>query len=211
MDVVFETVIHTLQHHGVTLSSFLISLLTSRLYNNHPVVQDILAQAPDIFAALVKHPLNNGKLDRHVHMFVTEGYLAEIKIIAAEDAGWHFGVYCSTLKQFEEFSLDDMGRELEASVPQLWSLLGELLGSQGERMNLELETRRDADGDMVMDEDAYWDEVDEIDLEGFINELVGDGGGWATRMTTADKRMARRAAIVLIISIGIIILGGTGS
>lgn len=158
------------------------------------MVSDLLSRGTEILATLVNHPMNNGKLDGQVQQLAIKGYLAEMKYIVAEDAGWHFRVYRSTMKQFEEFSLEDMGQELEKNAPKLWHLVGLLLGGCAEETT---DLKMDGDGDAIMADDTYWDEVDEIDLEGFVNGLTGDK---VPSMTAADKRKMRHAAILLIVS-----------
>ena len=192
-EIILEAVAQTLEDHGITLSDFLLNLLASQKYNNHFMASDLLSRSTEILASLVNHPLNNGKLDGQVQQLAVEAYLAEMKYIAAEDAGWHFGVYQSTVKQFEEFSLEDMGQELEKNAPKLWHLVGLLLGGCTEETAV---LGMDSDGDAIMDDDTYWDEVDEIDLEGFVNGLTGD----KVPMAAADKRNMRHTAILLIVS-----------
>ena len=202
-DTVFEAVVQALQHHGVTLSDFCLDLLASQAYNRHPIVIDLLSRSADLFTALVNHPslARDHQLDKRAHGFITQGYLAEIKHVAAEESGWHFGVHHSTLKQFEEFSLEDMGRELEQEAPKLWHLLGELLGGPGCRDIMEDEGAKDhsreIDSETIMGDDTYWNEVEEIDLEGFINGLTADGG---PQLTATNKRKMRRVATLLIVS-----------
>lgn len=98
-----------------------------------------------------------------------------------------------------------MGGELEKGAPKLWNLLGDLLlgGCRLGDTPLEDEHTRargnhDADGDVIMmNDDTYWNEVEEIDLEGFINGLTAD----RPLLTAAvDKRKLRRSAILLIVS-----------
>ncbi|KAI6119144.1 hypothetical protein EDD16DRAFT_1519546 [Pisolithus croceorrhizus] len=70
-----------------------------------------------------------------------------------------------------------MAQKMEISAPKWWSLLGMLLGDKETR---ESGVQRNDLGDehAVMDMErnlnGYWDDVDEIDLEGLINELTGE-------------------------------------
>ncbi|KIK78931.1 hypothetical protein PAXRUDRAFT_16606 [Paxillus rubicundulus Ve08.2h10] len=105
-------------------------------------------------------------------------------------------------KQLEDFSLREMARKMEARAPNWWSLLGTLLNDKGAQRLGEL--RMDGEGDVDMaggvpsledDLEDYWDEVDEIDLEGVINALTGE-----TRSHPAieDRRIQCRAAIKMM-------------
>ncbi|KAF9236980.1 hypothetical protein BU15DRAFT_49361 [Melanogaster broomeanus] len=142
---------------------------------------------------------------------ISDSYLKEIRHAASEDGGWHFGASTATTQQLEDFNLDDMGRDLEAHAPGLWSFVGLLLqgdekqkgGSGGGNLG----TEKDVDGDVVMDEQSmdmegdYWNAVDEVDLEGFIEGLTAEGG---LSIHAKDRRKKRRAAIKTIKKIVII-------
>ncbi|KAG2041279.1 hypothetical protein BDR03DRAFT_979686 [Suillus americanus] len=118
-------------------------------------------------------------------------YIKEIKSISSEEAGWHFGPSHATTQQVEDFNIEEMGREMQSCAPALWDLLGFLLGADSSCK------AKDADADIIMDEahdeyDSYWDDLDDIDLEGLINGLSSG--------TTPDgnKQTERRTAIVTI-------------
>ena len=57
---------------------------------------------------------------------------------------------------------------------------------------------RDTDDNVVMGDESYWDEVDKIDLEGFINGLTSDNG---SMMSAADKHAKHCDAIIIIVSV----------
>ncbi|KAI6002202.1 hypothetical protein F5J12DRAFT_686107, partial [Pisolithus orientalis] len=95
--------------------------------------------------------------------------------LTSEDNGWHFRASSASTKQLEDFSLQQMAQKMGEGTPKWWGLLGTLLddkgsgelGGQNEHiMNETLESEREFGN--------YWDEVDEIDLEGMINKLTGE-------------------------------------
>ncbi|KIK76596.1 hypothetical protein PAXRUDRAFT_169402 [Paxillus rubicundulus Ve08.2h10] len=185
---VLEPVFEALKHCGLSVSEFILSLLTRRKYNDHPAVRDPLAHSPDIFAALAAHRLTDEKLVQRAQELTHEVHLKEIWKTAAEASGWHFGAYRSTTKQLEDFDLEKMAKDMEASAPHFWSLLGLFLGEARDEIvggGPGPDDSRDADGDVVMGDESYWDEVDEIDLEGFINGLTSENG---LMLLAADKR-----------------------
>ncbi|KAI5982402.1 hypothetical protein EDD15DRAFT_2144998, partial [Pisolithus albus] len=119
-------------------------------------------------------------------------YRAELKEITSEDRGWHFGALNVTTKQLEEFSIDDMARDMEICAPELWKLLGFLLDDERSGSILEDDCR----GNLLMrGDDDYWDAVDEIDLEGFISGLTAESGSSAAGL---DKRSHCHSAVIKI-------------
>ncbi|KAG2053043.1 hypothetical protein BDR06DRAFT_1054969 [Suillus hirtellus] len=131
----------------------------------------------------------------------------EIKHLSSEEAGWHFGALHVTTKQLEAFSVDDMAIDMASCAPALWDLLGFLLGADCHPAMLE-NNLEDADGDTMMGgelavnsmstavDDSYWDTVDAIDLEGFVEGLTSASSG--TVALELDKRQSRCTAIIAI-------------
>ncbi|KAF8415907.1 hypothetical protein L210DRAFT_962448 [Boletus edulis BED1] len=180
-----QVVVNTLEIHNLTLTDFLLDLLASKTYYGHHIFNDL--------------GLRGAHLDEEVHSTLTQEYVAEVTHVATEESGWHFGVHHSTLKQFEEFSLEDMAHNLEVQAPKLWGLLGKLLGGckdmEDEHTMETVDGLDNVDADMVADDNTYWDEVEEIDLEGFINGLTADEG---SPLTAIDKQKKQHAAMLLI-------------
>ncbi|KAI6163520.1 hypothetical protein EDD17DRAFT_1776034 [Pisolithus thermaeus] len=87
----------------------------------------------------------------------------------SENSGWHFKASNTSTKQLEDFSLKEMAWDMEDTTPEWWSLLGVLLGDKGKRVS---GGQKDEGGDepIAPEEDgnidSYWDDMDEIDLEG---------------------------------------------
>ena len=74
-EIILDAMARTLEDHGITLSNFLLNLVTSQKYNNHFMASDLLSQSMEILASLVNHPLSNGKLDGQVQQLVVEAYI----------------------------------------------------------------------------------------------------------------------------------------
>jgi len=107
--------------------------------------------------------------------------------MSSERAGWHFGASSTTTKQLEDFSIEEMAREMETSAPALWNLLGGLLG-EDRKLPLMVHEKGDRDADnsasdvpMSVD-DSYWDQVEAIDLKGFINGLTSENGSMGLKV-----------------------------
>ncbi|KAG1888576.1 hypothetical protein F4604DRAFT_1915567 [Suillus subluteus] len=99
--------------------------------------------------------------------------------MASKESGSHFGASSANMQQLEEFSIEETAQAMKLNAPGLWGLLRALLG-EDERM--------ESNEDVVMSDaqdaanDNYWDQVEAIELEGFINALTSEG------VTTASKR-----------------------
>ena len=188
-----DSAIEALTMCGFTVSQFLQALLSTRQYDDHPSVHDLFASSADILQLLFKHPsADKTLLMRQARVIIHEIYQKELRILTSGDSGWHFGAWSATTKQLEDFSLDDMARDMEANAPALWQMLGDLLDG-GPRSN---------DGNEVDDQEAgrnddldtnYWDAVDEIDLEGFIDGLTAEQG--------RQSPVNRQTAISTIVSV----------
>jgi hypothetical protein len=142
-------------------------------------------------------PTPNSPLASHLVQGI---YTAEVCRLASEDSGSHFGASSATTEQLEQFSVKDMAQGMIHSAPELWALLGTLLGG-GKKYLLPVSDKVDGDGDTVMDDsqnsednDSYWDQVDAVDLEGFINGLASEN------VSKKDKHALRRSAIIKIVS-----------
>ncbi|KAI5980763.1 hypothetical protein EDD15DRAFT_2381285 [Pisolithus albus] len=86
-----------------------------------------------------------------------------------------------------------MAQDLAIHAPMLWELLDRLLGGNGgvdlASMHVSVQSEDTTTG--KGDDGEYWDEIDEIDLEGFINGLTSE-------TSRCNGRQRRRAAAILI-------------
>ncbi|KIM55780.1 hypothetical protein SCLCIDRAFT_17343 [Scleroderma citrinum Foug A] len=90
-----------------------------------------------------------------------------------------------------------MARDMEANAPGLWQMLSILLddgsGSMNDGIDVEGEGRIQNDDS----DTSYWDEVDAIDLEGFIDGLISEE---SQPSSPHKKRAKRRMATMMIVS-----------
>ena len=177
-----DSAIEALEKCGFTVSQFLQSLLSTTRYDDHPSVHDLFASSANILLLLFNHPSGNkSSLTRQAREIVHETYRKELKILTSGDSGWHLGAWSATTKQLEDFSLEDMARDMEANAPGLWQMLGTLLGDgPGSNDENDGEVGRDNNLDT-----SYWDAIDEIDLEGFISGLTAERG----RKSSAQRQI----------------------
>ena len=187
-----DSAIEALEKCGFTVSQFLQSLLSTTRYDDHPCVHDLFASSTNILLLLFDHPSGNKtSLTRQAREIVHETYRKELKILASGNSGWHFSAWNATTKQLEDFLLDNMARDMEANAPGLWQMLGTLLdGGPGSNDENDVD-----DGEVGSDDDldtSYWDAIDEIDMEGFINGLTAERG--------RKSSVQRQIAISMIVS-----------
>ncbi|KAG2120928.1 uncharacterized protein F5147DRAFT_766804 [Suillus discolor] len=188
-----DTVIATLQECNLSASQFIISILRCQKYHRHHLAEDLLVHSDEIIEALIKHPSRQDNKSQPTanHDALRQQYITEIKLISSEEVGWHFGPSHATTQQLEEFSIEEMGTEMQSRAPALWDLLGLLLGADS---SSSFEDVKNADGDIMMgslqrtssevydEEDDYWGDVDDLDLDAH----------------TTTKQTMRRSAVIMI-------------
>jgi len=187
-------ILEALENCHLTATEFILTLLTSRQYEAHHLVGDLLARATDVLDIYLRHPVTRVNITRHSCDITKRTYLHEIRNLASAESGWHFGASNSSTKQLEDFSLEEMALEMENHAPHWWSLLSTLLDDTCVQ-----ETSGDGgDGSPELENevDNHWDQVDEIDLEGLINGLTGESipGDNKQKRHTANKTMVSAAS-----------------
>ncbi|KAI6114456.1 hypothetical protein F5141DRAFT_1002000 [Pisolithus sp. B1] len=129
---------------------------------------------------------------------VENTYLQELYSLASEDNGWHFGASSTSMKQLEDFSLQYATQKIEEGAPKWWSLLGSLFDHNASG---ELGSEKDKGGhksDLEGVFDTFWDEVNEIDLEGMIHELTRE---WGLHLPVKDICTKCHSAIKLMVHV----------
>ncbi|KAG1775488.1 hypothetical protein EV702DRAFT_973036 [Suillus placidus] len=147
-------------------------LLTCQELNNHPHVHELLVHSEDLISAIIKHPSRPKNLAHTVTQLIQGIYVHEVRTMASEEGSSHFGALSANMQQLEEFSIKETAQAMKLNAPGLWGLLGALL-CEDERLG--------SNKDVVMSDvpeavnDYYWDQVEAIELEGFINALTSEG------------------------------------
>ncbi|KAI6017690.1 hypothetical protein BKA83DRAFT_110752 [Pisolithus microcarpus] len=184
LDVVFEA----LDRCQISLAQFITTLLTHQEYEDHQFVVNLLN-------AFLQHPASRDRFTQWSFGVVENTYLQELCCLASEDGSSHFRASSTSTEQLENFSLTAMAQEMEAGAPRWWGLLGTLLD---DRRMANSAGQTDGLGDESIDNEQaadheYWDEVDEIDLEGLINGLTGE---WNVHPETLTSRRAKRHSAI---------------
>ncbi|KAG1777809.1 hypothetical protein EV702DRAFT_934533, partial [Suillus placidus] len=106
-------VIAALQDCNLSASQFVLSILQSQQYNGHHLVEDLLVHCNEIFDAFIEHPSRQVDTLQYANRATREQYVREIKLILSEEGGWHFGPSHTTTQQVEDFSIEEMSREMQ--------------------------------------------------------------------------------------------------
>ncbi|KAI6111628.1 hypothetical protein EDD16DRAFT_1694167 [Pisolithus croceorrhizus] len=163
LHIIFEA----LDQCQISVAGLIVALLT---------ITDLLTCSREIPHAFSQHPASQ-------HQIAENTYLQELCCLMSENSGWHFKASNTSTKQLEDFSLKEMAWDMEDTTPEWWSLLGVLLGDKGKRVS---GGQKDEGGDepIAPEEDgnidSYWDDMDEIDLE---------GGAGTTPINQEQKKM----------------------
>ncbi|KAF8126322.1 hypothetical protein EV363DRAFT_1401849 [Boletus edulis] len=184
LDIVFDA----LDRCEISASDFIITLLTSPYYQDHGHHCNLVSHCSDVFLALLHHSDMHDKLAELCFDAVKETYHQELHVLASEDNGWHFGASRVTTKQMEEFSLTEMAENIELNAPEWRGVM------------MDDETKPE-------DTEDYWDEIEEVDLEGFINNLAEEQGTALSAEGHCQKRHLASAMMKKTLISGIIVHG----
>jgi len=125
-----DRVLEALGETGLSVSSFLISLISLDRYKNHCAIVHLISHGPELLVALQKflHKVDCSVPPSSVASgIMTEIYTQEIRNSSAGENGSHFNVSHASLNQLEEFSVNDLAMQMEECAPQFWRLLNVLL------------------------------------------------------------------------------------
>ncbi|KIK26861.1 hypothetical protein PISMIDRAFT_79972, partial [Pisolithus microcarpus 441] len=186
LDIMFEA----LDRCQISVAHFITTLLTHQEYKDHRFVVDLVEHSNEVFNVFLQHPASQDQFTQKSFGVVENMYLQELRCLASEDSSSHFRASSTSTEQLENFSLMTMAREMEAGALRWWGLLGTFFDEGG---TADLAGPKDGGGDKSVDnvlevEDEYWDEVDEINLEGLINGLTGE---WNVHPATLTDQHAK--------------------
>ncbi|KIJ12993.1 hypothetical protein PAXINDRAFT_81977 [Paxillus involutus ATCC 200175] len=122
-------------------------------------------------------------------------YARKVCEASAEANGSHFNVSRTSLNQLEEFSVDVMAQQMEDCAPRLWKLFNVLLDARNLQNDLDLDSDHNMDTEDSTDEDAYWEELGESELEG-VTIAGGNVKGFNTKSAATQRRQAFQHALI---------------
>jgi len=197
-----DRVLEALEQTGLSVSSFLISLVSLERYENHRAIIHLMSHGPELLIALRKFLNKNVRgvppSTSVASEIMMETYAQEIRHASAGENGSHFNVSHTSLNQLEEFSVNNLATQMEQCAPQFWRLLDVLLDARHRRRAL------DEDGDQTMepgleseDDEAYWSELGDAELEGAAT--VPGGLAKDAKTVAALRRNALHHALTKVV------------
>jgi hypothetical protein len=188
-----DDVLETLQRVGLSASEFILVLLASEKHSAHLAIKDILSNGCEIIDALTKQ--TSSTASKWATDITKDICAREIYNLAAKGSGTHFDVTHTTVKQLEDFRVAELATIMEKSAPVTWNLLESMLSA---RTQSKVTIGRDHDSDIIMesssDEEAYWEEIGEGDLEGSLISSLANNAEF--ERTKLQKHRAAKTLLV---------------
>jgi len=172
-----DKVLDTFQLVGISVSDFLLELLTNKKYNNHIAVKDILYNRQPILNALFKSAQDSSRTELKWAMDLIKDICAhEMVVLSAKESGYHFNVVHTILEQLEDFTIEALAKDMAKIASVTWDFLNTALSARTQRKTCDGKhcDRHQLEAGMDSDKEAYWEELGEGDLEGIISGLTND-------------------------------------
>ena len=188
-----SNVINILNDNNISISSLIISLLHHNAFEDHPLTQDLVQYLPDILDTFHTSLVTSRTIHQWAHGIIMSKYSQDIQDLAHKRNGWHFGALRTSEEQLKEFRIEDMAQNIARLAPDVWELVGLMLG--GERdADAPLEPLSNVlegsmEQTMDQDEQELWDQVDD----------VVEHGGTVTCPRNAKEKTERRNALIVIV------------
>ncbi|KAI1783373.1 hypothetical protein LXA43DRAFT_1102606 [Ganoderma leucocontextum] len=113
-------------------------------------------------------------------------YSNTVQALSRAEHGWHFGAMHMELDQIRDFQIEDMASTMQATAPELWSLIQALLGAGTVAVGSQVETGSEQDlplpasasrVEVESDSDGeYWELEEEIGMAEHSAQGASSGG-----------------------------------
>ncbi|KAG2753217.1 hypothetical protein P692DRAFT_20829322 [Suillus brevipes Sb2] len=113
----------------ISLSQFLVTVLTAPCFNDHPTVAELISHNDDIIRTFSRHVKSRTALLEWARTTVNMDCAREVRKLAKIDNGWQFDALHAKAEQIECFRIEEMAMEIEAEAPVLWGLLDAVLSA----------------------------------------------------------------------------------
>jgi hypothetical protein len=176
-----ESIISAFESTGISVTSFLQEVLSNSKFRDRPSVCDICMNAALICELLHKSTSNfkeSSSTPSPVILWasdlITSFYKHEIRSLLDNDHTWRFSAVHSTAQQIEDFKIEGMVRSMMEIAPHLWKGISALLGSSKSDSESSNPINASDNLNSMESDNGYWENIDEIDLEGFIDKITED-------------------------------------
>ncbi|KAG1774446.1 hypothetical protein EV702DRAFT_931209, partial [Suillus placidus] len=113
----------------ISLSQFLVTILTAPCFNDHPAVAELISCNDDIIRTLSRHVKSRTALLEWARTTINADCAREVQKLAKVDNRWQFSALHAKAEQIECFCIEEMATEIEAEAPVLWGLLDAVLSA----------------------------------------------------------------------------------
>ncbi|KAG2139339.1 hypothetical protein DEU56DRAFT_944418 [Suillus clintonianus] len=195
-----DDVLDNLQLVGISVSHFLLELLANKKYINHIAVKDILHNRHQIVDALSTSAEESPRTELKWAMdLVKDICVHKMVVLSAKESGYHFDVVHTAPEQLEDFSIEELAKDMEKLAPVTWDFLNTMLSARMQRKTGAVKERNEHQlvAGMDSDEEAYWEELGEGDLEGIISGLTNDAESSLENQRKA-KALLRKVTVLSI-------------
>ncbi|EMD32165.1 hypothetical protein CERSUDRAFT_58912, partial [Gelatoporia subvermispora B] len=122
-----KSVLKVLHKEGLTLRTFLASVLRDKVFKNDADVVDLRQNGHELVEWLVNDAGANTLAKSWAVAATKQMCGAELKALAKKSAGMHFNATNATEGQLEEFDVKVLAETMIAQAPTTWDLLGAFL------------------------------------------------------------------------------------
>ncbi|KAG6847022.1 hypothetical protein H0H93_010587 [Arthromyces matolae] len=184
--------------HNIKISDLVHCLLTDPSLPHHLTsifLDDLRHGASTMVSDLLRHAKGTSqalKVNEDLFSFVSQHIREEIKDLILHGTEWQFGASSAKSVQLESFQLEKMAKDIADTSPRLWSFLDVFLSATQKT------SPPSQYSGVGIEEEQYWEEMDDFDLEGII-EMV------TAKESARELRLARRRQVVLTIKKVVII------
>ena len=148
-----DYILQAFNNCGSTITDLLTTVSCDATVSDHPLVHDITNNALDIISALHHHPLAHHPITKWAHDLVNRSFVKSIRDLSSVDNGWHFSAVNASVRQINNFRIEDIAQRIHSTAPALWNTVYSLLVSSSTAASHH-ESQLDADGTAEDAEDS---------------------------------------------------------
>ncbi|KAG6884204.1 hypothetical protein C0992_006774 [Termitomyces sp. T32_za158] len=162
----------------ISISDFLIHIVSDQSFYGDTLVQDLSHNATRLLSALTEHLQkieHTVDINDSIFGLLKSQLCSDVKKLITHGDEWQFGASSARAHQLEEFQLDQMADKMARISPCLWNILETLLSStQKASSSSQSLDSKSLDSTFPDQEEEYWEQADDIGLEGIIEIISGD-------------------------------------